>query len=99
MSEDISCQEVKTRLSKGEKFHFIDVREDWEYEEENIGARLIPLGDLPNRMNEIASLKNEEVIVHCKSGARAGRAKKFLLSQGFQNVKNMEGGIQAYLEL
>lgn len=99
MSEDISCQEVKNRISKGENLHFIDVREDWEYEEENIGATLIPLGDLPIRCEEIASLKNEEIIVHCKSGARASRAKKFLITQGFQNVRNMEGGILAFLEL
>ncbi|MFK7953236.1 MAG: rhodanese-like domain-containing protein [Ekhidna sp.] len=99
MNEDITCQEVKDRISKGEKFHFIDVREEWEHEEENLGATLIPLGDLPGRIDEIDSLKNEEIIVHCKSGARAGRAKKHLISQGFQNVRNMEGGILAYLEL
>ncbi|SNS86616.1 Rhodanese-related sulfurtransferase [Ekhidna lutea] len=99
MNEDITCQEVKDRLEKGDKFNFIDVREEWEYEEANIGATLIPLGDLPTRISEIESMKNEEIIVHCKSGARSGRAKKFLNSQGFTNVRNMEGGITAYLEL
>ncbi|WP_370087886.1 rhodanese-like domain-containing protein [Ekhidna sp.] len=99
MNEDITCQKVKERLENGEKFNFIDVREEWEYEEANIGATLIPLGDLPNRISEIEHLKNEEIIVHCKSGARSGRAKKFLNSQGFTNVRNMEGGITAYLEL
>ncbi|MEQ8626696.1 rhodanese-like domain-containing protein [Ekhidna sp.] len=99
MNEDITCQEVKLRLEKGEKFNFIDVREEWEYEEANIGAKLIPLGDLPSRLSEIEHMKDDEVIVHCKSGARSGRAKKFLNSQGFTNVRNMEGGITAYLEL
>ncbi len=99
MNEDITCQEVKNRISKGEKLNFIDVREEWEHEEENIGARLIPLGDLPARINEIKDLQTEEVIIHCKSGSRAGRAKKFLITQGFQNVRNMDGGIIAYLEL
>lgn len=99
MNEDITCREVKNRLEKGDKFHFIDVREEWEYEEANIGATLIPLGDLPGRISEIESMKEEEVIVHCKSGARSGRAKKFLNAQGFTNVRNMEGGITAYLEL
>ncbi len=99
MNEDITCQEVKNRLEKGDKFHFIDVREEWEYEEANIGATLIPLGDLPDRISEIEGMKEEEVIVHCKSGARSGRAKKFLNAQGFTNVRNMEGGITAYLEL
>lgn len=99
MSEDITCQEVKTRIENGDEFHFIDVREEWEYEETNIGAKLIPLGDLPGRLSEIAHMKDEELIVHCKSGARSGRAKKFLTSHGFSNVRNMEGGITAYLEL
>lgn len=99
MNEDISCQEVKSRLESGEKFNFIDVREEWEYEEKNIGAKLIPLGDIPARIAEIEHLKNEEVIVHCKSGARSGRAKKYLTSQGFTHVRNMEGGITAYLDL
>lgn len=99
MNEDITCQKVKERLESGERFNFIDVREEWEYEEANIGATLIPLGDLPNRISEIEHLKNEEIIIHCKSGARSGRAKKFLNTQGFTNVRNMEGGITAYLEL
>ena len=99
MNEDITCQEVKQRIENGDKFNFIDVREEWEYEEANIGAKLIPLGDLPSRLSEIEGMKDEEVIVHCKSGARSGRAKKFLNSQGFTNVRNMEGGITAYLEL
>ena len=99
MNEDITCQEVKDRISNGEKFNFIDVREEWEHEEESIGAKLIPLGDLPHRLDEINDLKNKEVIVHCKSGARAGRAKKFLIAQGFKNVRNMEGGIEAYRDL
>ncbi|WP_424963817.1 rhodanese-like domain-containing protein [Ekhidna sp.] len=99
MNEDITCQEVKQRLENGDKFNFIDVREEWEYEEANIGAKLIPLGDLPSRLSEIEHMKDAEVIVHCKSGARSGRAKKFLNSQGFTNVRNMEGGITAYLEL
>ncbi|MEO9484391.1 MAG: rhodanese-like domain-containing protein [Ekhidna sp.] len=99
MNEDITCAEVKSRLDSGEKFHFVDVREEWEHEEQNIGAQLIPLGDLPGRLSEIEHMKHEELIVHCKSGGRSGRAKKFLNSQGFTNVRNMEGGITAYLEL
>ena len=99
MNEDITCLEVKSRLEAGEKFNFIDVREEWEHEEQNIGAQLIPLGDLPARLSEIEHMKDEELIVHCKSGARSGRAKKFLNSQGFNNVRNMLGGITAYMEL
>ncbi|MEO1255566.1 MAG: rhodanese-like domain-containing protein [Bacteroidota bacterium] len=99
MNEDITCQEVKDRIDSGEKFNFIDVREDWEYEEKNIGAQLIPLGELPNRLSEIEKMKDEEIIVHCKSGGRSGQAKKFLNAQGYTNVRNMLGGITAYNEL
>lgn len=99
MNEDITCEEVKSRLDSNEKFNFIDVREEWEYEERNIGARLIPLGELPDRLSEIEQMKDQEVIVHCKSGGRSGQAKKFLNSQGFTNVRNMLGGITAYVEL
>lgn len=93
MSEDITCSEVKSRLTNGENFHFIDVREEWEHEERNIGARLIPLGELPTRLSEIEELKDQEIIVHCKSGGRSGQAKKFLMAQGFSNVRSMLGGI------
>ena len=99
MNEDISCEEVKSRIEAGETFHFIDVREEWEHEEANIGAQLIPLGELPNRLGEIEHMKADEVIVHCKSGGRSGQAKKFLNSKGFTNVRNMLGGITEYHEL
>ncbi len=99
MNEDITCQDVKSRLDAGEKFNFIDVREEWEFEERNIGAQLIPLGELPNRLSEIEHMKNEEIVVHCKSGGRSGQAKKFLNGQGYTNVRNMLGGITAYMEL
>ena len=99
MNEDITVEQVKERLESGEKFNFIDVREEWEYEERNIGAQLIPLGELPNRLSEIESMKDQEIVVHCKSGGRSGQAKKFLNSQGYNNVRNMLGGITAYLEL
>lgn len=96
---DITVQELKERLDKGETFNFLDVREDYEYEEENLGAKLIPLGELPDRIEEISDWKNEEVIVHCRSGARSGRAKAFMEGQGFTNVRNVLGGILAYNQL
>lgn len=99
MNEDITCEQVKSRLESGEKFNFIDVREEWEYEEANIGAKLIPLGELPNRLSEIESMKDEEIVVHCKSGNRSGQAKKFLNGKGYTNVRNMLGGITEYLDL
>lgn len=90
---DITTLELKERLDKGEKLNVFDVREVHEYEEFNIGATLIPLGELPGRISELAHLKNEEVIVHCRSGARSGQAKMFLEDAGFTNVRNVLGGM------
>ncbi len=90
---DITTQELKERIDAGEKLNLFDVRELNEYEEFNIGATLIPLGELPGRISELAHLKNEEVIVHCRSGARSGQAKLFLEDAGFTNVRNVLGGM------
>lgn len=96
---DITVQELKERLDKGEKLNLIDVRNPDEYEEQNIGGLLIPLGDLPDRIEEIENLKDEEVLIHCRSGARSARAQQFLEAQGFSNVRNVLGGILAWNEL
>jgi rhodanese-related sulfurtransferase len=96
---DITVEELKERLDKGENFNFLDVREEYEFDEDNLGAKLIPLGELPDRLDEISDWKNEEVVVHCRSGARSGRAKAFMESQGFTNVRNVTGGIMAYNQL
>ncbi|CCG99396.1 Rhodanese domain protein [Fibrella aestuarina BUZ 2] len=93
---DITVQELRERLDKGEKLNLIDVREPNEYAEDNIGATLIPLGELPYRIDEIESLQDEEVIVHCRSGARSARAQQFLEENGFTNVRNLQGGMLAY---
>lgn len=97
--EDITVSELKNRLDKGEKFNFLDVREEWEYEEDNLGAENIPLGELPHRIAELENLKDQEIVVHCRSGARSGNAKKFLESKGFSQVRNVLGGILAYRSL
>ncbi|WP_353717719.1 rhodanese-like domain-containing protein [Dyadobacter sp. 676] len=96
---DITVEELKERLEKGENLHFYDVREEHEYEEDNLGAILIPLGELPDHLDELEPLKDEEIIIHCRSGARSGKAARYLESQGFSNVRNVLGGILAYREL
>ena len=97
--EDITVEDLKSRLDKNEKFVFLDVREEWEYEDDNLGAMNIPLADLPTRMDELESFKDSEIIVHCRSGARSMNAKKFLESKGFLKVRNTTGGILAYRNL
>ena len=97
--EDITVEELKSRLDKNDKFVFLDVREEWEYEDDNLEAKNIPLGDLPNRLEELDEFKDQEIIVHCRSGARSGNAKKFLESKGYTKVRNVLGGILAYRSL
>ncbi len=93
MSTDISVIELKKRLDAGEKINLIDVREQFEYDEFNLGGELIPLGTLPGKLEDLETLKDEEVIVHCRSGARSGTAKMFLTQSGFTNVRNLIGGV------
>ncbi|MFN4784806.1 MAG: rhodanese-like domain-containing protein [Bacteroidota bacterium] len=93
MSTDISVVELKKRLDAGETINLIDVREQHEYDEFNLGGDLIPLGTLPGKLEDLEDLKNEEVIVHCRSGARSGTAKMFLIQSGFTNVRNLLGGV------
>lgn len=93
MSTDISVIELKKRLDAGEKINLIDVREQYEYDEFNLGGELIPLGTLPGKLEDLETLKDEEVIVHCRSGARSGTAKMFLTQSGFINVRNLIGGV------
>jgi rhodanese-related sulfurtransferase len=83
-------------LDKGEALNLIDVREEYEFDEFNIGAKLIPLGELPDRLDEIEALKDQEILIHCRSGARSGRAKEYLESEGFSNVRNVLGGMLAW---
>jgi rhodanese-related sulfurtransferase len=96
----ITAAEVKQRLQANEKLNIIDVREPYEFEEMNIPTAVnIPLGNVPMQIEELEHLKNEEVIMQCRSGARSAAVQQFLLNAGFTNVKNLIGGILAYNEL
>jgi rhodanese-related sulfurtransferase len=96
---DITAEELKQRIDQGEKLNIVDVREEYESEEFSIGGTLIPLGTLPDHVNELEPLKNEEVIVYCRSGNRSGQAKMFLESVGFTNVRNLTGGTNRWLQV
>lgn len=90
----ITAKELKQRLDAGEDLVVIDVREPWEYQIANLGARLIPLNDVPQRLHEIE--RDREIVVHCKMGGRSQRAAEFLAQSGYSNVKNLAGGITAW---
>jgi sulfur-carrier protein adenylyltransferase/sulfurtransferase len=92
---DIDPVEVKAKIDRGDPFVLIDVREPHEYQICRIpNAKLIPLGDLPKRVNELNSA--DEIVAHCKSGMRSAKAVEFLKQAGFRKVRNMKGGILAW---
>lgn len=95
---DITVQELRDRLQAGEPFVFIDVREPWEYEEFNLGAQLIPLNTLVSNMDALEDHKEDEIIVHCRSGSRSAMAQGLLLANGFKKVLNLKGGVLAWME-
>lgn len=97
--EDITVSELREKLQNKEDFVFIDVREEWEYEEDNLGADNIPLGQLPYELDQLEKYKDKEIVLQCRSGARSGNAKKFMESHGFTKVRNLLGGILAYRQM
>jgi rhodanese-related sulfurtransferase len=97
--KSITVEQLKARMDAGEKLHIIDVREPNEYQEFNIGAQLVPLGKIQSmQADELDDLKNEEVILHCRSGKRSAMAAQFLETMGFTNTVNVEGGMLAWQE-
>ena len=93
---DISVEELKKRLDRGDDLFVLDVREPHEYQICNIGGYLIPLNDLPKRVSELDS--SREIVVHCKMGGRSAKAADFLRQSGFTKVHNLTGGINAWAE-
>lgn len=92
--QNISVEEVKSRLSAGEKMNLVDVREPIENAEYNIGGTLLPLGKIQSmQLEDIDNLKEQEVILYCRSGNRSMQACLFLEMSGFRNVKNLAGGM------
>ena len=94
----ITVQELKRRLDAHEDVFVLDVREPHEVQIVNIGAPLIPLGQLANRVGELTPQKGREIVVHCKSGGRSQKAALILKSAGFTHVENLAGGILAWAE-
>jgi rhodanese-related sulfurtransferase len=94
---NITVEELKARLDAGEKINLIDCREPHEYAEANLGGKLVPLGKIQTmQVEELEDLKDEEVIVHCRSGQRSMMACMVLDQLGFRNTKNVTGGILAW---
>jgi adenylyltransferase/sulfurtransferase len=94
---EISATELKQRLDRGDRLTVVDVREPHEWDIGNLheyGAKHVPLGDLPERLDEIDA--SAEIVLHCRSGGRSGKALEFLRGQGYTNLWNLKGGILAW---
>jgi rhodanese-related sulfurtransferase len=97
--QNITIEELKSRMDKGEILNIIDVREPHENAEFNIGGLLLPLGKVKTmQIEEIDDLKNQELICYCRSGNRSGQACLLLDTMGFTNTKNLVGGMLAWQE-
>lgn len=93
---EISVEELKQRLDAKDDLFVLDVREPHEYQICNINGYLIPLNDLPKRVNELDPSK--DMVVHCRSGVRSAKAVEFLHQAGFTKAKNLTGGILAWAD-
>ncbi|MEW6731262.1 MAG: rhodanese-like domain-containing protein [Acidobacteriota bacterium] len=92
---EITPEELKARLDKGERVFILDVREPYEHQFCKIeGATLIPLGELPTRVHELDS--RQEIVAYCHAGVRSANAIGFLYRAGFRRIKNLVGGIDAW---
>jgi len=90
----ITVKELKARRDAGEDVFLLDVREPYEYQIAQIGGKLIPQNDVPNRLAEIP--RDREIVVQCRSGARSQRIAELLKQAGYQDVVNLAGGILAW---
>jgi adenylyltransferase/sulfurtransferase len=95
MGYTITALELKSRLDKGDQLVLLDVREQWEFDLAKLnGSTLIPLATLPQSLVKLN--RDAEIIAICHHGMRSADATNFLLQQGFPNVKNLVGGIDAW---
>ncbi len=92
----LSVKELKQRIDAGEDVFILDVREPYEYQIANIGGKLIPQNDVPQRLAEID--RDREIVVHCRSGGRSQRIAEFLSQAGYPKVVNLAGGILAWAD-
>ena len=90
----LSVKQLKQRMDGGEDIFILDVREPYEYQIAQIGGKLIPQNDVPQRLADIP--RDREIVVQCRSGARSQKIAEFLKQSGYQQVVNLAGGILAW---
>ena len=90
--KEMTVKELKQKIDNNEDIEIIDVREPYEADLATLGAKLIPMGDVEDRVDEIP--KNKPVVVHCRSGKRSASVIELLAAMhGFENLYNLKGGI------
>lgn len=95
--KEVTVQELKKMMDNGEQFQLIDVREPYELDICNIGAKHIPMGQMLERLNEIDP--DVPAIIHCRSGGRSGNIIRMLeMQKGLTNLYNLKGGILAWAD-
>ena len=93
---EIRTEDLKQRLDAGENLFLLDVRDEFEFETSNIGGLLIPLAELPRRVNELDP--GRKIVAICKMGPRGAKAVQFLHKAGFSQVWNLTGGLHAWAD-
>jgi rhodanese-related sulfurtransferase len=96
MDYEITPEEVKGKLDKGESFTLLDVREPWEFDVARIvDAKLMPMGDVPSRAHQELD-PDAEIVVVCHRGIRSMNVTVWLRQQGFEKAQSMRGGMDAW---
>lgn len=96
---ECTVSELKKKLDAKENIQFIDCREAEEWNEANIpGSTLLPLSEFEAKYESVLKDKNAKIVIHCRSGKRSMNACMFLLSKGYSNLTNVEGGILRWID-
>jgi len=93
---EITVRELKDLQDAGQCPFILDVRRPDEYEIANLNGTLIPLHELPQRLDELEPYKDDLIVVHCRSGARSAQAVQYMQAFGFEHAKNLKGGVLAW---
>jgi adenylyltransferase/sulfurtransferase len=94
---DMTVTELKARMDEGAAPTLVDVREPHEHQICRIpGAILIPMAQVPQRLGEFDPA--DEIVVHCRSGARSAKVVEFMRQRGFANARNLAGGVLAWVD-
>ena len=93
----ISVSELKAKQDANEALQLIDIREGWEVKVSNLGGHHIPMGEILQRSDELKT--DVPCVIHCRTGGRSVKTIQVLeLHKGFENLYNLEGGINAWAE-